>query len=322
MKRSLVVASLFAVSAGGVAAFQGWAAQHCHEVKEQSDVYVLPPPEQLAVMSLGYRSALADLMWADVLVTQGFRLQEKRHYDTLVEQLEGITYLDPQFREPYRVGDALVTFQMTPAKAEEARAVRRLLELGVKNRPLDTELWNNLGSFVAFLAPSSILEDPEEIKAWQRDGAAYLERAVELGGDDSTLIWRALGGGVNFGRLGYRDAAVRFYRKVLSITSDEELRAKAEEKLRQIEENTAPTDEETAARVQQEQLEVRRTRYLDWKEKLMRRRWFPALTLNAMRVLGPAAPPALCAGGQSDAAICAPDWKTWTQRMMTAPDAP
>lgn len=317
-----IAALLMGASAAVIAALQEPTARHCRDVKEQTEVYVLPPPEQLAVMTLGYRSAVADLMWADVLVTQGFRLQEKRHYDTLIEQLQGITYLDPQFREPYRVGDALVTFQMTPAKVEDAHAVRRLLELGVKNRPLDAELWQNLGSFVAFLAPSSILEDPEEIKAWKRDGAAYLERSVELSGDNTNQIWRALGGGVNLSQLGYRDAAVRFYKKVLSITSDEELRAKAEEKLRQIDESTAPTTEETAANVQQERLEVRRTKYLDWKEKLMRRRWFPALTLNAMRVLGPAAPPALCAGGQSDDPICATDWKTWTERTLAAPDAP
>lgn len=321
MRGHAVAALLLAASVTGVAVLQGRAARHCGDVKAQTDVYVLPPPEQLAIMSLGYRSALADLMWADVLVTQGFRLQEKRHYDTLVPQLEGITYLDPTFREPYLVGDALVTFQATEATVEDARATRRLLETGVKNLPLDGELWSNLGSFVAFLAPSSILTDPEEIAAWQRDGAAYLERSIELSGDNSSFVSRALGGGGNFGRLGYRDAAMRFYRKVISITSDEEIRAKAEEKLRQVE-NAATGDDEMKARVEKERLEIQRTKYLEWQEKQLRRRWFPALTLNGMRVVGPPAPPALCAGGRSTDEICATEWPAWVERTLAAPTAP
>ena len=36
-------------------------------VRETSEVYTLPPPKQLPALSLGYRSALADLLWAYVL---------------------------------------------------------------------------------------------------------------------------------------------------------------------------------------------------------------------------------------------------------------
>jgi len=105
-----IAAGLLLASAGAIAGLQHRAAKHAADVKEMSDVYVLPPPEHLSLMSLGYRSALADLMWADVLTTQGFRMHEKRHYDTLVPELDAITYLDPQFREPYIVGWSLVTF--------------------------------------------------------------------------------------------------------------------------------------------------------------------------------------------------------------------
>lgn len=320
---SRVVAAVLALaSAGGIAAFQAPAARHCRDIKEQTDVYVLPPPEQLRISSLGYRSAVADLMWADVMVTQGFRLQEKRRYDTLIPQLEGIAELDPQFREPFLVGDALITFGGVESTVEDARQTRKFLELGVKNRPLDTDLWTNLGSFVGFFAPSSLLEDPEEIDAWRRDGAAYLERSVELSGNDPMVVSRALGGGVEFARLGDRDAAIRFFNKVITMTDDEDLRDKARKKLEEIQNDTTQISEEKALLVEKQRLEGRRFQFLEWQRKLLRRQYFAGLHSDAMRVIGPPEPAALCAGGRSDDALCAKSWTDWTTRMLSKPDAP
>ena len=52
-------------------------------VKERSDAYALPPSNVLPAVSLGYRDALADMIWAHVLVTQGLRFGEKRAFDHL-----------------------------------------------------------------------------------------------------------------------------------------------------------------------------------------------------------------------------------------------
>lgn len=322
MRGYFVGAALLLASAGAIAALQAPAARHCRDVKEQSEVYVLPPPEQLIVMSLGYRSALADLMWADVLTTQGFRLQEKRRYETILPQLEGLASLDPQFREPFLIGDALVTYSGVEAREEEARGTRHFLEIGVKNRPLDAELWDNLGNFVAFFAPSSILTDPAEIDAWRRDGAAYLERAVELSGDNTKVAWRALGGGVNFAQLGDRDAAIRFFNKVIENTEDEELRAKARAKLEEVANDGALSEEERRAMREKQRFEARRFQYLEWQRKLLRRSWYAGLHSDAMRVIGPPRPAAVCAGGRSEDPLCSKDWATWTTHMLQAPDAP
>ena len=43
-------------------------------------------------MSLGHRAAVADLLWADLQVTQGLRLFEKRRYDLVVEAFGGKGY--------------------------------------------------------------------------------------------------------------------------------------------------------------------------------------------------------------------------------------
>ena len=52
------------------------------KVKEKHDVYFLPPPKQVSLMSLGYKYALADVLWAHVLVSQGMHTFQKRRFGT------------------------------------------------------------------------------------------------------------------------------------------------------------------------------------------------------------------------------------------------
>src|SRR5690242_5393116 len=68
-------------------------------VRETSDVYPLPPPRQVVMLSLGYRSALADLLWAHVLVSQGLHTEQRRRFDNLTRLLEAINELEPTYRD-------------------------------------------------------------------------------------------------------------------------------------------------------------------------------------------------------------------------------
>jgi len=317
MKPGILIA--VALSILGIATVQKRVANACAKAKETDEVYLLPPPDELKAMSLGYRSAVADLMWANVLVTQGFRLTERRHYDTIVAMLDGITSLDPQFREPYLYSDALITFQSVPTTHDDTVAARRILELGVKNRPLDADLWLNLGTFVCFLAPSSLLDDPAEQAAWREQGAAYLERAVELSGADSNVAWNALGGGVRFERMGERDAAIRFYRKVLEATDDEDLRAKARERLDAMlaeESRVGRSDiealRETKASEERKRLAAIEVLHPELREQ--RRRSYPGLSLDMMLVGGPAPDPWRCAGLDQ----CPQSWRDWASQRVEA----
>src|SRR5947208_3150874 len=73
-------------------------AWHVHET---SDLYVLPEPEEVVALSLGYRSALVDMLWAHVLVSQGLHNQEKRRFENLTLYLDTINELEPTFADPY-----------------------------------------------------------------------------------------------------------------------------------------------------------------------------------------------------------------------------
>ncbi|HQK20865.1 MAG TPA: HAT repeat-containing protein, partial [Polyangiaceae bacterium] len=124
------------------------------QAKETSDVYVLPPPTVLARASLGYRAAVADYLWAHVLVTQGLRMGAKRPFQEVGQYLDAINHLDPAYREPYRLADSLLSHQAGDSdRAQSVRRARQILERGLIQFPYDAELWLNYGQFLAYIGP-------------------------------------------------------------------------------------------------------------------------------------------------------------------------
>jgi tetratricopeptide (TPR) repeat protein len=306
MRGDLTCSLLLACAALTVGASQLPLREASLRVKETSDAYLLPPPEHLVVTSLGYRAALADLLWANVLVTQGLRLQQRRRYETVGNYLDAIIELDPKWREPYRLSDTLLTFQAAETPIEDVYHARAILERGVRERPLDAELWLQLGQFVAFIAAPSYLKDPEETERWRREGAVYLTRAAEMGAADTSIQWQALGAGGILSRAGERDAAIRFFRRTLASTEDEELR---EWLLRQL----AALESEA----EREAYEARREAFVAaW------RRTYPGRSVDFVMAAGHLPDPGACAGGARSAAAgserCASSWAAWAERAASS----
>ncbi len=273
--------------------------------KETGETYPLPPRDELLFLSMGYRAAAADLAWAHVLVTQGLRLGERRRFETVTRYLDAVMTLDPSFREPYRLADTLTTMQTVSATAEDVRVVRRLLERGVEQFPNDAELWLNLGQFVTWIAPASYLDavDPEEAQRWRREGAAYLARAAELGSEDATIAWRAIGGVRQLHKAGELAATARFIERALAVTEDAELREHLGKQL-------AALQGDQAARKQR----VRRQRFEEvWRGT------YPTVPLSAVHAAGPPFDPAACAGGavapDAEEVLCATTWAAWNARV-------
>ncbi len=272
-----------------------------HEkVKNEHDVYFLPPPDQVAVMSMGYEAAVADVLWAHVLVSQGLHTFEKRRFENLTRLYDTINELAPTWRSPYLLADALITFQAATTPIEEVVKTREILERGAEHRPFDGEIWLNLGQFVSFVAPASYIEDhdPEMAQRWRREGVAYLARAAELGAENSNISWQALGGANILVRSGEREAAIRFLKRTYAVTDDEELKANI---LGRLERLLAERDLE---------------RYRRREEAFQKtfRAALPFLSRNQALVLGPPARPAECAGGD-DTPACATTWRQWATRF-------
>lgn len=292
-------AGLVAAAAIAIGSVRAPAADVERRVKETSDVYVLPPPEQVVVLSLGYRAALADLLWSNVLVSQGLHTMERRRFENLTRYIDAINALDPTFRDPYIFADALITFQASQTPHEEIVKAREIMERGVENRPLDAELWLSLGQFVGFIAPASYLTDPEEQTRWRHDGARMLGRAAELGGGDANISWQALGGAGLLGRAGERDAQIRFLQRTLAVTDDEDLKQKVRAQLDHL--------------LGEQDAEAYRRR-LDGFGAIWRRD-LPFVGKTTLLLIGPPPDPGYCAGGaHADEARCATTWREWARR--------
>jgi hypothetical protein len=304
-------ALIVALCAAAVALVRGSLFEQHKGIREASDIYALPPPQQVVTMSLGYRSALADVMWANLLVTQGLRTSQRRRYENIIPFLDAINELDPSFGAPYHLADALLTFNSAATPIEDVRKARQIMERGVQNRPLDAELWASLGEFTAFIAPPSYLTDPAEQDEWRLAGARYLARAAELSGNNAAIAWRAIGGARFLGRAGERGAEIRFLQRTLVITDDAELKEKILTRLKLL---------------LGEQREDEMGRHLARLERGvwdLRHHDLPFVTRLRYMVLGPPRDAARCAGPGSDAEpACAPTWRDWEERLGPVAPAP
>ena len=274
------------------------------QVHEASDAYLLPPPPQVVLLSLGYRAALADVLWSNALVSQGLRTADHRRYDNVPMMVETINELDPTFRHPYLMADALLTFQVDPTHDDAVHA-RAILERGVRERPLDSELLLTAGQFIAMIGPASLITDPAEQESWRLDGARLLARAADIAVDDKFATWQALSAAKLLNRAGQRDAEIRLYRRLLLVSDDNELKERVHVQLARL------VGEERNELFQRMEDEVSRLRHND----------LPFVKRLELMVVGPARSAAACAGpAQAGNLACAPTWKDWGERFKEAAD--
>jgi hypothetical protein len=289
--------TLVAASIAGIAITRSWLFSRFVTLRDQSDVYALPSPDQVVVASLGYRSALADLLFAHVLVWHGLHFQEKRRLEFAADYLDTVSALDPTFRETYYYGDTLIAMQPSPPTREDYFRARKLLEKGLQHRPGDTELWLSAGQFLAYVA-APWLEDEKEKAEWRLAGARILARACELVGSNQNIPFHCITAASLFTKAGEREATIQFLERVLSVSDDEEIRAMATRWL-----------EAALGEQARERLQVRANRLRHaWRADL------PFVSLTQELVLGPPVAADQCAGlGQSGSA-CATTWHAWRER--------
>jgi hypothetical protein len=259
-----------------------------------SDVLALPPPNMLLALSLGYRSALADLLYTSTVVSYGIHGEEHRRFEFVGQYLESIVTLDPKFCQTYRYADTFIIFQSvgTPGP-DDVHTARRLLEKGLLNCPTDGQLWLSAGQFMAFIG-TQFLTDENEKQEFRARGARVLSRATELVTENQNVQWQALAAAGIFTKEGNREAGIAFLERVYSVTDDEALKATVARKLTALREEGAL---ERAQRRSQGFTEI-------WRRDL------PFVSRTELLVLGPPYEPALCAGG-GRAGSCVECWGAW-----------
>jgi hypothetical protein len=173
----------FAALAGAAAAcllLQARIAPQVALAREIEDVSLLPAPERASLLSLGFDSAFADVVWARLLVDYGTHLQQKRRFTGIRRALDMLLAIDPGSNRVFRYADTLVLFQAKAGTEDDARYVRRVLETGIDAQPTNASRWIAYAQFLAYLGPS-FLKDDAEVREWALRAGEALTRALELG---------------------------------------------------------------------------------------------------------------------------------------------
>lgn len=241
-------------------------------ITAQHDTYLLPPPAQTRALSLGYRAAAADLIFAHVVVSAGVHLGEKRLFEFGDRYLETINELDPKFRDPYRFADAILTLQSVVVPQELYRKARELLLRGTREFPDDQAMAASAGQFLAYLAPGQ-LKDPAEAEQFRQDGARLLARACELIGSNENIPYHCVTAARLFSEAGNRAASQAVLQKLRVVSDDPEIRALANAQL-------------AAMGVQAQDQRFEQLRHDD----------LPFVSHDGLAALGPRFDPAACAG--------------------------
>jgi hypothetical protein len=293
-----LAAGLLALAALGIAGTRSLLTSTYQTVRRENDSYVLPSPSLTVALSLGYRAALADLIFAHVLVSQGVHFQEKRRFEFVANYLDTIVALDPKFREPYRLADTLIVLQPAAPRLEDYRAARSLLERGLKQFPYDGELWLIAGQYLAYLAGPHVPEAERE--AWRLEGAKKLARSCELIGSNENIPYHCIAAARLFDQAGSRGVMRSFLERVMAVSDDPEIQALAGGYLGRV-----------LGQGERERAEERNRRLRAvWSRDLR------FVSLETLLLLGPRFSPARCAGLAAPSAVnCDTSFRAWGERQ-------
>jgi hypothetical protein len=248
----------------------------------------------LIALSLGYRSALADVLYTSTVISYGIHHEEHRRFEFVGQYLDSIVALDPLFCQTYRYADMFLTYQPVGAPTpDDVRHARRLLEQGLEMCPNDGYQWLSAGQFMAFIGVQFLTDDAEK-KEFRLAGAKILARAAEMVSDNENVQWQALAAAGIFTIEGHREASISFLERLESVTDSEELKTKVSRRLESL---------------RGERTSEQRARH----DKAFNRMWrddLPFVSRTGVLVVGPPYDPARCAGGQHGAE-CPRSWADW-----------
>ena len=196
-----------------------------------ADVLYVPPPEHLRVMSLGYREALADLIWIRALIFSGTKLAES-DIDSITRYVDAITGLSPRFHRAYLWGG--ITMVYGGHYAVTRPMVDRSIEVyrrGVEQFPESHQLLYPLGMLLHQQVRSTPGYTDEEREAMSREGVELIRKAAAFGADPLVRRYAAT---ILSDRAASDQLTIQFLESQLAHTEDEKHRRLLRKKLEEL----------------------------------------------------------------------------------------
>jgi tetratricopeptide (TPR) repeat protein len=191
---------------------------------KQSDLYAVPEPDHLVVFSLGYRAAMADLLFGRTMVDAGVHFVERRVFEHLDAYLNAILALDPKFLDVYHYADTMLNLSTVEMPRENLRIAREIQERGLKEFPHDAELWLSVGMFVAYVAPQRLPES-EDSAEWKAAGAEFIQHACQIWPQNEPAPRVCVTSLNLFEKAGQTEAAIASMQRLLALTDEPRVRA-------------------------------------------------------------------------------------------------
>ncbi len=293
-----LTAPLLGLSVGLVSWARPLVAASYTRVTSTSDSYALPAPSQLVVFSLGYRSALADLLFGRTLVASGIHFNNRRVFESLDSYLDAVATLDPLYRDVYYYADPLLTLSSVEMPKRNYRIARDFQERGRKLFPDDAELWMSSGLFMAYLAPQHLPQD-ESVDEWKVAGAHLIEHACNVWPDQNKLPAACMSVATLLSRAGEVAASESALRRLIAITDDPQMKSQAIARLTAL----LGAAQSEAMRKSVGSLGALHARDL------------PLTSRTTYQMIGPPSEFARCSGAlfAEQSARCATSWRAWSE---------
>jgi len=196
----------------------------------EADVLYVPPPGYLRAMSVGYREAMADLIWVRALIFTGERFGST-DTNAVERYTEAINDLAPRFRRPYLWG-AITQIYGGQANVSRDMVERsaRVYERGLEQFPESHELLYPYGMLLSVQVGSTPGYSEAERAEHTRRGADLIRRAAAFGADPLVRLQAATLITDNASP----QLAIQFLESQLAATEDEEHRRLLRRKLSEL----------------------------------------------------------------------------------------
>lgn len=230
MGRFVATVAIVGVLAG-IWSLRGRAMNHYLGTQTYEDIYYLPPPQWLEVMSLGHRRALADLIWLRALIYFGDEFANKGAVRHVFNYGDSMLALDPDFKRVYRWVGMAGVYTPTGSSTEFMERAIDVLRRGAERFPNDGDLAWDAGATITYdLLPHLPKDDParEQLKA---EGNEYMMAAARLGAGPD---WLVMTNATSLRKLGQTDRELRHLEEMYAMVRDPDVKAQIEIRLTQL----------------------------------------------------------------------------------------
>jgi len=181
------------------------------------DVYYLPPNSWLKPLSLGFDSAIADLLWMRAILYFGKEMIAHGETRYIYDYIDAMLTLDPDFRAVYKWSSTAGLYHSGKITLKDGYRVVSYLERAVERWPADGELFWELGSVLRFeLAP--VATDPKEKQRLYEAAMDPLTTAARLGAGPP---WLASLNAQLLNKLGKTEQAIRHLEEMYEAVDDQ-----------------------------------------------------------------------------------------------------